>query len=64
MAKCNDDLRQMMASAGVYQWEIADYIKMSESNFYRVMRHDLRPDLREKILKAIQEISRQKGAAV
>jgi hypothetical protein len=61
VAKRNDDIRQTMAQAGVYQWEIAEYINMSESNFYRVMRHELKPDLRNKVLDAIREISKQKG---
>lgn len=50
-----------MKDAGLYQWQIADKIEMSESNFYRVMRHELKPDIKEKVVEAIEEL---RGAAV
>lgn len=61
MGRCNDDIRSLMAEAGVYQWQIADRIKMSESNFYRVMRHELKPELKEQVIEAIKDLAVQKG---
>lgn len=55
----NLDVRAAAKSAGVYLWEIADKLGVSEPTFIRCLRKELSEDMKAKLLKAIEEIKRE-----
>lgn len=60
---CNADLKEKMKNRGVRQWQIAEYIGISESVLSRYMRHELSSDLRDRVLNAIETLGSAPGAA-
>lgn len=60
---CNADLKEKMRNRGVRQWQIAEYIGISESVLSRHMRHELSSDLRDQVLNAIEILGSTPGAA-
>jgi DNA-binding LacI/PurR family transcriptional regulator len=52
-----------MRNHGVRQWQIAEYIGISEGVLSRKMRHDLAPDLRDKVEEAIEALGSSPGSA-
>ena len=50
----NDSIKRQIKDAGLKQWQIADYLGISEPTFTRLMRHDLTEDQRARILEAIE----------
>ena len=50
---CNAEVRKEMRSRGVRQWEVANYLGISESTMCRKMRSELDPDFRKDVEKAI-----------
>lgn len=59
----NADLRLKMQNRGVRQWQIAEFIGISEGVLSRKMRHDLDPDLRDKVEEAIEALGSAPGSA-
>jgi predicted XRE-type DNA-binding protein len=62
-AKCNQRetnaiIRKEARKKGVHQWEIAERLGMNEQCFSRKLRHELSDEEREKVLIAINEISK------
>lgn len=53
----NMEVRNAMKSHGVLQWQIADYLGISEATMCRKMRTELKSDFREKVLNAIKILS-------
>ena len=51
----NDDIREMMRSAGVRQWQVADAYGLHESNFVRLLRHELTTEQRQRVEAAIEQ---------
>lgn len=60
---CNADIKEKMQIQGVRQWQIAEYLGMSESLLSRKMRHDLEPDLRDQVNEAIRVLGSPPGMA-
>ena len=60
---CNADIKEKMQIQGVRQWQIAEYLGMSEGLLSRKMRHDLEPDLRDQVNQAIQALGSPPGLA-
>ena len=60
---CNKIIREKMKDRGVRQWEIADYLGISESTMARKMRYELDPDSRDTISTAIDTIGSKRGAS-
>lgn len=59
MMKRNNDIRSAAKIAGVYLWEIADKLGVSEPTFIRSLRKEL-PDARKaRVLAAIEEIKHE-----
>ncbi len=52
----NEAIRLAAKDAGVYLWEIADRLKMTDSNFSRKLRRELSDDERENVLAVIENI--------
>lgn len=59
MIKRNAEIRAAAKSAGVFLYEIAEKIGVSEPTFIRWLRKDLADDLKAKSLAAIGEIKRE-----
>lgn len=55
----NSDIRQAAFSSGVYLWEIAEAMGVTDGTFSRKLRREL--DEKEEILKIIKTISKRKG---
>lgn len=56
MLRANEDLRQKIAESGIRQWQIAEWLNMTESALTRALRHELEAAEKDKILKAIRAI--------
>ena len=54
---CNKDIKQLLKSKGIYQWQLAEKLGTSEYSFSRKMREgtDLEQE-KEKIIKIIKEM--------
>lgn len=58
----NSVIRTALKEAAVYQWMVAEELKIQESAFSRKLRHELPDDEREKVLEAIARIvARREG---
>lgn len=51
----NKDIRELIKKKRLYQYEIAEALGVSEYTFCAWLRKDLKPERREKILKAIND---------
>ena len=60
---CNASIKEKMRDRGVRQWEIADYLGISESTMGRKMRSELDPDFRAQVSNAIDTIGSKRGAS-
>ena len=56
MVKCNKDIRQHAAEKGVFLWRAAERVGISDYRLSRLMRRELSPDLKNKLLRAIDEL--------
>lgn len=56
MIKCNTEIRAAAKSAGVFLYEIAEKLDVSEPTFIRYMRKELSDDMKAKALAAIEKI--------
>ena len=62
MIKRNKDIRAMAKENGVYLYEIAEKLSVSEPTFNRWLRKELTDELKRKALLAIEEIVREHKA--
>lgn len=58
----NLDIRAAAKGAGVFLWEIADKLGVSEPTFIRSLRKELSDAQKAKALAAIEEIKREHAA--
>lgn len=56
----NEDVRQAAAAAGVYLWEIAEAIGVTDGTFSRKLRRELDEKEKKHIFKIIQDVSKRK----
>ena len=59
MIKRNTEIRAVAKSAGVFLYEIAEKLGVSEPTFNRYLRKELSDGLKAKALAAIEEIKRE-----
>lgn len=59
MIKHNTEIRTAAKSAGVFLYEIAEKLGVSEPTFNRYLRKDLSDSLKARALAAIEEIKRE-----
>lgn len=52
----NEDIRRKAGGYGIPLWMIAEKMKISDSSFSRKLRHELKPEEKERILNLIDEI--------
>lgn len=57
----NSDIRQAAFSSGVYLWEIAEAMGVTDGTFSRKLRRELDEKEKKEILKIIKTISKRKG---
>ena len=57
MHKKNMLIREKARDLGVYHWEIAEVLGISESLFCRLLRHELSKDDQTRIVSVIDEIA-------
>ena len=62
MVKRNTEIRAAAKSAGVFLYEIAEKLGVSEPTFNRYLRKELPEGLKAKALAAIEEIKREHTA--
>lgn len=64
--KANSDIRTAAKNAGVFLYQVAKELNISESGFICKLRYELAPSDKEQVLNAIQKIAREQeaGAAV
>ena len=55
----NIEIRQKAKQKRIAQWEIADVLGIHESKFARMLRHELDPEDKERVLAAIEQISKK-----
>ncbi len=58
----NDEIKAMVKSNGVYMYEVADRLNISEPTLTRWLRHELTTTRREEIVNAITAIAAEKKA--
>ena len=56
----NEEIRKRMRIADVKQWEVADAIGVHEATLCVWLRHELPTEKRDKILKAIEKLGKEK----
>lgn len=56
----NTNIRTAALSSGVRLWEVSERLGMHDSNFSRLLRHELDKDTKDKIMSAIAEIREDK----
>ena len=57
----NREIREMIRKAGIFQWQVAREIGITEGSFIRWLRDDPLPaDRRDRILQAINDVKRKK----
>lgn len=56
-------IRERAAQDGVFLWEIADRLGLSDGNFSRKLRHELSTEEQERIFGLIDEIVAQRKEA-
>lgn len=59
----NQDIREAAKRAGVCLWQIAERLGMNDGNFSRKLRKELTQPEREKIMKIIADLEKEKEVA-
>lgn len=55
----NIDIKSFAKESGVMHWQIADKLGMHDSNFSKMLRHELPEDEKAKIRSVIKELSQK-----
>ena len=58
MNKANMEIRNAAKQRGVFLWEIAEELNMQESRFSKILRKELSPEEKQKILAAIKRLAK------
>ena len=59
MTMANMEIRYLMAQNRLKQYEVAEKAGYSECYFSRIMRKELKPEVREKVMQAINDLSEE-----
>ena len=57
----NAELLEARKNAGVYQWEIADRLNLSEAYLSRALRHEFSEAKKQEYLAAINAVLEERG---
>ena len=55
----NKDIKLLMAGAGIKQYEVASQYGLHESNFCKLLRTELKPEIKVKIMAIIKELEKK-----
>lgn len=60
----NQDIKHAAVTANVKLWQIAELMGMADTTFSRKLRHELSEETKQKVYKAISQLSNgiEKGA--
>ena len=56
-----ETLKQTIRKSGVKQWQIAEFIGISEYTFCKKLRNEIAPEFEKQILIAIMQIKQERG---
>ena len=56
----NEGIKQIIRTAGLFQWEVAEAYGLSDSRFSVLLRHELTGEKRERVLAAIEKAKENK----
>lgn len=59
--KANQDIRNLILSERLRNWEVAEVVGISDSRFSVWLRTPLNEERKQKILKAIDELTKKEG---
>ncbi|MDF2947604.1 MAG: hypothetical protein K0S51_2283 [Bacillales bacterium] len=54
--KANNDIRELIKSVGLTQWEVGEGLNLGESTFSRKLRKELTNEQKEELIKKIVEM--------
>ena len=60
--KANKDIKTRAKEKGVFLWELADHLNISEPTMSRKLRHELPQAEKDRIFSIIEEIAAEKQA--
>ena len=52
----NAEIKTLMREKGVRQWQVAEALGMSEATITRTLRRDLSPEMKDRMIQAINKI--------
>lgn len=55
----NKDIRLTIRKSGLYNWQVAACVPLSESHFSKWLRHELDDTKRKKVLNAIEKAKKE-----
>ena len=56
-----ETLKQTIRNSGVKQWQIADFIGISEYTLCKKLRKDVLPEFEKQVLIAVMHIKQERG---
>lgn len=59
----NNEIRKAAKTNGVFLWQVAERLKISEPTMTRKLRRELPPDEKQRIFSIIDEIAAEKKSA-
>lgn len=60
----NKEIRNAAKESGVFLWQVAEKLGITDGNLSRKLRRELLPAEREKVLNIIRELSQEKQEAI
>ncbi|MFS8651633.1 MAG: hypothetical protein FWJ66_06925 [Caldibacillus sp.] len=59
MKKPNDDVRLFVRQKGLYLWQVADQLGVSDMTLFRWLRKPLKDDQKQAIINAVNELEKK-----
>lgn len=63
MTQINDDIRALAHKRGIRLWQVADAYGLTDSNFSRLLRHQLSREKRDRIFEIIERLEKKEVGA-
>lgn len=60
MTKANQDIRKRIESNGIFYWQVAEGLNMTDGNFSRLLRKELPAERKERVLNVIDSLITEK----
>lgn len=62
--KANEDIRKLIKVSGLCTWQVANKLEIHENSFYRILRTTLDEDEKKRVIKAINELQKERELEV